>query len=107
MAVKWPLAPAFLQERARALPLLSRGTALESGRVQTSGGPMRTVAWVAMYSLVALGVAAGRAAADDLKVGDPAPDFTLKASDGRSYTLSQMRGKEVVLAWFPKAFTAG
>lgn len=43
----------------------------------------------------------------DLKVGDPAPDFTLQASDGKSYTLSKLRGKAVVLAWFPKAFTAG
>jgi peroxiredoxin Q/BCP len=68
---------------------------------------MKTAAWVAMWSLVAVGAAAGRAAADDLKPGDPAPDFTLKASDGQSYTLSKLRGKEVVLAWFPKAFTAG
>jgi peroxiredoxin len=43
----------------------------------------------------------------DLKVGDAAPDFTLQASDGKSYTLSKLRGKAVVLAWFPKAFTAG
>lgn len=42
-----------------------------------------------------------------LNVGDPAPDFTLPASDGRTYTLSQLRGRAVVLAWFPKAFTAG
>jgi peroxiredoxin Q/BCP len=48
-----------------------------------------------------------RAAADDLKVGDPAPDFSLKASDGQTYSLSKLRGKAVVLAWFPKAFTAG
>jgi peroxiredoxin Q/BCP len=45
--------------------------------------------------------------ADELKAGDPAPDFTLKASDGKTYSLSQLRGKTVVLAWFPKAFTAG
>ena len=44
---------------------------------------------------------------DELKVGDTAPDFTLKASDGQTYTLSKLRGKTVVLAWFPKAFTAG
>jgi hypothetical protein len=43
----------------------------------------------------------------DLKVGDAAPDFTLQASDGQTYTLSKLRGKTVVLAWFPKAFTAG
>ena len=47
------------------------------------------------------------AAAQELKVGDPAPDFTLKASDGQTYTLSKLKGKTVVLAWFPKAFTGG
>ena len=47
------------------------------------------------------------AAAQELKVGDPAPDFTLKAADGQTYTLSGLKGKTVVLAWFPKAFTSG
>ena len=46
-------------------------------------------------------------AAQDLKVGDSAPDFTLQASDGHTYTLSKLKGKTVVLAWFPKAFTSG
>ena len=44
----------------------------------------------------------------ELAVGDPAPDFTLQASDGKTYTLSDFKGKKaVVLAWFPKAFTGG
>ena len=43
----------------------------------------------------------------DLKVGDVAPDFTLQASDGQTYSLAKLKGKFVVLAWFPKAFTAG
>ena len=44
----------------------------------------------------------------ELKVGDAAPDFTLQASDGRNYTLSEFRGRQpVVVAWFPKAFTSG
>lgn len=43
-----------------------------------------------------------------LQVGDPAPTFTLPASDGRTYTLSDFAGtRAVVLAWFPKAFTRG
>jgi peroxiredoxin Q/BCP len=44
----------------------------------------------------------------ELKVGDMAPDFTLQATDGKTYSLSKdLRGRWVALAWFPKAFTAG
>jgi thioredoxin-dependent peroxiredoxin len=44
----------------------------------------------------------------ELKVGDKAPDFTLQASDGKTYSLSEFRGRQpVVIAWFPKAFTSG
>ena len=43
----------------------------------------------------------------DLKPGDPAPDFALPGSDGKTWKLSELRGKTVVLAWFPKAFTGG
>ena len=42
------------------------------------------------------------------KVGDKAPEFKLKGSDGKEYTLAQFKGKQaVVIAWFPKAFTGG
>ena len=54
--------------------------------------------------------AAGRAQtpAPELKVGDAAPDFSLQASDGKTYKLADFKGKQaVVLAWFPKAFTQG
>jgi len=44
---------------------------------------------------------AGKAAA----IGQPAPDFTLKAADGRSITLSSLRGKVVLVnfwaTWCP------
>ena len=63
---------------------------------------------LAASSVLAIQVAGQTAApAVELKVGDVAPDFTLQASDGQTYTLSKLRGKSVVLAWFPKAFTAG
>ena len=45
--------------------------------------------------------------AEDLKVGDKAPDFKLQGSDGKTYSLADLKGKTVVLAWFPKAFTGG
>ena len=46
--------------------------------------------------------------ASALEVGDKMPDFSLPASDGKTYTLSQFNGKEpVVIAFFPKAFTTG
>ena len=43
-----------------------------------------------------------------LKVGDPAPNFTLRATDGKTYTLSDFKGKKnVVLAIYVLAFTGG
>ena len=43
-----------------------------------------------------------------LEPGDTAPEFSLPGSDGKTYRLSDFRGRNaVVIAWFPKAFTGG
>lgn len=42
-----------------------------------------------------------------LNPGDPAPDFTLPDQNGRDVTLSALRGKTVVLYFYPKADTPG
>ena len=42
-----------------------------------------------------------------LKEGDKAPEFQLKADDGKEVALSDCRGQHVVLYFFPKALTPG
>ena len=49
-------------------------------------------------SILALLVAAGTAVAAP-QVGQPAPEFTLKDSNGKSHNLSDFKGKFVVLEW--------
>ncbi|WP_067932050.1 thioredoxin-dependent thiol peroxidase [Alicyclobacillus kakegawensis] len=43
----------------------------------------------------------------DVQVGDVAPDFTLPSHTGESVTLSNLRGKKVVLFFYPKDQTPG
>ncbi|AEE45503.1 thioredoxin-dependent thiol peroxidase [Cellulomonas fimi] len=42
-----------------------------------------------------------------LAVGDLAPDFTLPTADGGSVTLSDLRGRHVVVYFYPAAMTPG
>ncbi len=42
-----------------------------------------------------------------LNIGDPAPDFTLSAENNTPFTLSDLRGKRVLLFFYPKANTSG
>jgi thioredoxin-dependent peroxiredoxin len=62
---------------------------------------------VAMLCMAGVAFAV-RVGAEELKVGDKAPDFQLQASDGKTYHLSDYAGKQaIVLAWFPAAYTRG
>lgn len=61
----------------------------------------------ALLGLGAIGAGLS-SAATPLKTGDAAPDFTLPATSGKTESLSSYKGKNnVVLAFFPKAFTGG
>jgi peroxiredoxin Q/BCP len=39
-------------------------------------------------------------------VGDPAPDFELPGTGGRTYRLADYRGRKLILAFYPGDFTA-
>ncbi|MEO8070134.1 MAG: peroxiredoxin [Acidobacteriota bacterium] len=62
-----------------------------------------------LVSAICLAMAGSVAAqtAPELKVGDKAPEFSLPGTDGKTHKLSDYKGKEVVLAWYPAAFTGG
>src|SRR5262245_5612129 len=64
-----------------------------------------------LFSLLVAGLLmlnAAVALAAEPKVGDEAPDFSMVGSDGKTYKLSDFKGKQaVVVAWFPRAFTGG
>ena len=70
---------------------------------------MKKALWIGGLAAVVVGglVAAKPAASAELKAGDAAPDFSLPGTDGKTYSLAGLKGKAIVLAWFPKAFTSG
>ena len=45
--------------------------------------------------------------ADELKVGDKAPDFSPPDQDGKTVSLKSLKGKQVVLYFYPKDDTPG
>ena len=67
----------------------------------------RALALLTLLVLAVAGTAFAQNAQPELKVGDPAPAFSLPGSDGKTHSLADLKGKTVVLAWFPKAFTGG
>ena len=83
----------FKLQTVPALALAAIGVAV-SAQGQTSQPPQQQPAAPPQYSAT-------------LNVGDRAPEFKLPGSDGKTHSLSAYKGKTVVLAWFPKAFTGG
>ena len=74
---------------------------------KSKGGFMRKYCWLLLLVAAAISLLAAPVLAEELKVGDQAPSFSLPGSDGGTHELSKLKGKWVVLAWFPKAFTGG
>jgi thioredoxin-dependent peroxiredoxin len=75
--------------------------------IHEEGKMIRRLKKVSMAFLGAVGLVAA-SLTTALEVGDKAPDFTLQASDGNMYSLSDFVGKQpVVIAFFPAAFTGG
>lgn len=54
-----------------------------------------------------LAAAAATVAAGPPAVGSPAPGFTLTSNEGKPVSLSDYRGRWVVLYFYPKDFTGG
>ena len=50
--------------------------------------------------------ATAQPSASPIRAGQPAPDFTLASTGGQQVTLSALRGKNVLVAFFPLAFTS-
>jgi cytochrome oxidase Cu insertion factor (SCO1/SenC/PrrC family) len=63
---------------------------------------------VCLLSVAAFSQAAPAAPQTTLKVGQPAPDFTLTDTAGKPIKLSDFKGKKnVILAFYVLAFTGG
>jgi peroxiredoxin Q/BCP len=61
----------------------------------------------ALALTVAIAAPAAAQTPVELKVGDKAPEFSLPGTDGKTHKLSDYKGKAVVIAWYPAAFTGG
>ena len=69
---------------------------------------MKRLNFVLAFALGAIPLLAQAPPKTHLKVGDTAPDFELSSTAGKKVKLSDYRGKQnVVVAFFPAAFTGG
>jgi thioredoxin-dependent peroxiredoxin len=66
---------------------------------------MRSPLFAATVAVFALAAAPARA--EELKEGDAAPAFKAKGDDGKEHSLAALKGKTVVLYFYPKDDTPG
>jgi thioredoxin-dependent peroxiredoxin len=72
------------------------------------GDVMKSLAMLAtMMGMVLFSSHAGAEAAESLKVGQPAPDFSLPDQNGKTRTLEDFRGKWLALYFYVKDDTPG
>jgi peroxiredoxin Q/BCP len=68
---------------------------------------MKRLGWVGLVTLLGVFLVSAVLGASLPSVGSTAPDFTLNSQDGNPVTLSQFRGKWVVLYFYPRDMTSG
>ena len=84
------------------MPINTNDTARLSGRSRTDFRLLSTTVFAAMLLMASSALAAAP------KVGEPAPAFEFQGVDGALHGSAELYGEQgVVVAWFPKAFTAG
>ena len=77
-----------------------------AGRLQEHNRPLpRQTSWATFIASTL--PASPRTCHDMIEEGNPAPDFTAPTDSGSSLTLSALRGKPVVLYFYPKDDTPG
>ncbi|HEY3567156.1 MAG TPA: TlpA disulfide reductase family protein [Thermoanaerobaculia bacterium] len=63
----------------------------------TRNAPLHICLGIVLLGLLAFATAAGAAAQQPLKVGDPVPPFSLQTLDGKTLTSTSLKGKVVLL----------
>ena len=68
---------------------------------------LKRLGWIGLIIVLGVLLGASLLGASVPAVGSAAPDFTLNSQDGNPITLSQFRGKWVVLYFYPRDMTSG